>query len=306
MMELKTFAVIGTGLLGRAIAERLHAVGGSVTVYNRTPSKTLPLQALGITVVGRADKAIAQVDCSLLLLSDAAAIRSVLLKPDCATAFRGKTLIQMGTIGVEDSLALQREIARLGGHYCEAPVLGSLAEAKAGTLGVMVGATESQFQEWSPLFRLLSREPRLVGPVGKAAALKLALNHLIAAETAAFALSLGAVQRSGVSVESFMEILRDSALYAPTFDKKLSRMMTRDYSRPNFSVRHLLKDLDLFLRYGSELGLLTTAAEGIRPLLRQAIERGLEEEDYSAMFEVLTPPDGAPSRGPDVPIQDAS
>ncbi|HJT21562.1 MAG TPA: NAD(P)-dependent oxidoreductase [Nitrospira sp.] len=300
MMEPKTYAVIGAGLLGRAIAERLHAAGESVIVYNRTPSKALPLQAQGITVVERADQAIGQADCSLLLLSDAAAIRSVLLTSACATALRGKLMIQMGTIGVDESVALQTEIARLGGHYCEAPVLGSLAEAKAGMLLVMVGATEPQFQEWSPLFRLLSREPRLIGSVGKAAALKLALNHLIASETAAFALSLGSIQRSGVPVESFMEILRESALYAPTFDKKLSRLTSRDYSRPNFSVRHLLKDLDLFLRYGSELGLATIAAEGIRPLLRQAIERGLDDEDYSAIFEVLTPRDGAP-RAPELP-----
>jgi 3-hydroxyisobutyrate dehydrogenase len=300
MIEPKTFAIIGTGVLGRAIAERLHAVGQRVIACNRTLSKALGLQQEGIAVVARADQAVAQADCALLLLSDAAAIRSVILTPVCAAEIRGKTVIQMGTIGVDDSLALQTEIARLGGHYCEAPVLGSRAEAEAGTLFVMVGATDAQFQEWTPLFGLLSREPRFVGAVGKAAALKLALNQLIASETAAFALSLGLVQRSGVSVETFMGVLRESALYAPTFDKKLSRLKSRDYSRPNFSVRHLLKDLDLSLRYGSGLGLATSGAEGIRHLLRQAIERGLEEQDYSAIFEIVTPTDGAP-RAPESP-----
>ncbi len=97
----------------------------------------------------------------------------------------------------------------------------------------------------SAIARSLGREPQRIGPVGSAVALKLALNHLIAAETSAFALSLELVQRSGVAVETFMAILRESALYAPTFDKKLPRLLKRDYHHPNFSTRHLLKDLRL-------------------------------------------------------------
>ena len=62
----------------------------------------------------------------------------------------------------------------------------------------MVGGTEGQFAQWSPLFRSLSREPRLVGPAGKAASLKLALNQLIALEISAFAMILGLVQRTNV------------------------------------------------------------------------------------------------------------
>jgi 3-hydroxyisobutyrate dehydrogenase len=127
-------------------------------------------------------------------LADAAAIRAALLTPASLAVLRDKTVIQMGTIAQEESLALQAEIERVGGSYCEAPVLGSLAEA--------------QFIQWAPLFGSLSREPRLADPVGKAASLKLALNQLIAAEISAFALSLGLVQRAGVPIDTFMAILR--------------------------------------------------------------------------------------------------
>ena len=172
-----TIALLGTGLLGRAIAERLQSVGHTVTVYNRTTTKALPLQACGITVVTRPEQAMAQADCVVLMLADAAAIRAVLLAPASLAVLRSRTVIQIGTIAQEESLALQAEIERVGGSYCEAPVLGSLAEAQAGTLFVMVGGTEGQFVQWGPLFRSLSREPRLVGPVGKATSLKLAFNQ---------------------------------------------------------------------------------------------------------------------------------
>jgi len=284
-----TITLLGTGLLGRAIAKRLQSVGHTVTVYNRTTAKAFPLQSCGITVVTRPEEAIAQADCVVLMLADAAAIRAVLLTPTSLAVLRSKTVIQMGTIAQDESLALQAEIERVGGSYCEAPVLGSVAEAQAGTLLVMVGGTEGQFVQWGPLFRSLGREPRLIGPAGKAASLKLALNQLIVAEISAFALSLGLVQRAGVPVETFMAILRESALFAPAFEKKLPRLLTRDYQHPNFSTRHLLKDAELFLREASGYALTTSSLEGIRPLLERSIEQGLGDSDYSAIFEVINP-----------------
>jgi 3-hydroxyisobutyrate dehydrogenase len=284
-----TIALLGTGLLGRAIAERLRSVGHSVTVYNRTTTKALPLQACGITVVTRPEQAMIQADCVVLMLADAAAIRAVLLTSASLAVLRGKTVIQMGTIAQEESLALQVEIERVGGSYCEAPVLGSLAEAQAGTLLVMVGGTEGQFAQWGPLFRSLSREPRLVGPVGKAASLKLALNQLIVAEISAFALSLGLVQRAGIPVDTFMAVLRESALFAPAFENKLPRLLARDYQHPNFPTRHLLKDVDLFLKEASGYKLTTSSLEGIRPVLERTIAQGLGDADYSAIFEVVNP-----------------
>jgi 3-hydroxyisobutyrate dehydrogenase len=284
-----TITLLGTGLLGRAIAERLQSVGHTVTVYNRTTTKALPLQACGITVVTRPEEAIAQADCVVLMLADAAAIRAVLLAPAALAVLPGKTVIQMGTIAQGESLALQAEIERVGGSYCEAPVLGSLAEAQAGTLLVMVGGTEGQFVQWGPLFRSLCREPRLVGPAGNAASLKLALNQLIVAEISAFALSLGLVQRAGIPVDTFMAILRESALFAPAFEKKLPRLLTRDYQQPNFSTRHLLKDAELFLREASGHALTTSSLEGVMPVLERAITQGLGDSDYSAIFEVVNP-----------------
>ena len=225
----------------------------------------------------RPEQAMAQAECVILMLADAAAI------------LRDKTLTQMGTFAQGESLALQAEIERVGGSYCEAPVLGSLAEAQAGILFVMAGGTEEQFVQWGPLFRSLSREPRLAGPVGKTASLKLALNQLIAAEISAFALSLGLVQRAGVSVDTFMAILRESALFASAFEKQLPRLLRRDYQHPNFSACHLLKDMELFLKEASSYELTASSLEGIRPVLERTIAQGFSDSDYSTTFEIVNP-----------------
>lgn len=284
-----TVALLGTGLLGRAIAERLCATHHTVLAYNRTAARALPLQSCGVTVVAQPEQAIMQADAVLLVLTDAAAIRAVLLDPAVAKILRGKTVIQMGTIAPDESAAIQTELDRFGGTYCEAPILGSLAEAKTGTLQIMVGGTVEQFARWSPLFRSLSREPRLIGPVGAAAALKLALNQLIAAEMSAFALSLGLVKRAGVPVDTFMTILRESALFAPSYEKKLPRLLKRDYHNPNFSTRHLLKDVELFLTEATKQKLAVSGLEGVTPILKKTIEHGLGDVDYSALYDIINP-----------------
>ena len=111
----------------------------------------------------------------------------------------------------------------------------------------MVGSTPVQFERWKELLQNFCPEPIYVGEVGTAAAMKLALNQLIAGLTSTFALSLGFVRLSGLKVEQFMDVVRQSALYAPTFEKKLARMCEGNYANPNFPTKHLLKDTNLFL-----------------------------------------------------------
>ncbi|MDH4185958.1 MAG: NAD(P)-dependent oxidoreductase [Nitrospira sp.] len=282
-------ALLGTGLLGRAVAERFQATGHCVTVYNRTKEKAIPLRACGIAVAVNPEEAIAQADVVVLMLADAVAIRAVLLTEFSLAVLQGKTVIQMGTIAQEESVLIQTEIERAGGQYCEAPVLGSVTEAKAGTLLVMVGGTREQFTRWSPLFCSISQAPRLIGPVGKAASLKLALNQLIASEISGFALSLGLVERAGVSVEIFMAILRESALFAPAFEKKLPRMLARNYEQPNFSTRLLLKDVDLILKEASGYELTTSGLEGVRPVLERTIAQGSGDVDYASIYDTINP-----------------
>jgi 3-hydroxyisobutyrate dehydrogenase len=288
-------AVLGTGRLGQPVAERLKTSGYEVIVYNRTRAKAESLRKYGIHVAQRVDEAIRFAEGIFLLLADAAAIQSVMLTESVRKELFARTIIQMGTIGPSESQALEGEIRAAGGEYVEAPVLGSVAEARAGMLQILVGGSPDQFARWVDVLRSLGPEPRHIGPVGKAAALKLALNQMIAAEIAALALSLGLVHRHGIDVETWMAVLRQSALYAPAYDKKLPRLLHRDYADPNFAARHLLKDVDLCLAEAKAQHLTTDALEGIHRLLGKTIAQGFGSADYSALYEVVNPerPNGA-------------
>jgi 3-hydroxyisobutyrate dehydrogenase len=280
-------AVLGTGLMGAPLAMRLLSGGYKVSVWNRTAEKAEPLEAGGAELCGTSTEAIAASECVILMLSDVRAIVEVLFSDDARAQMRGKTVIQMGTIEPNESRAIGKEVEELGGVYLEAPVLGSTPEAKKGELLLMVGAEKEVFTEWLPILRHFGKDPLLVGPVGQGAAMKLAMNQLIAALTSGFALSLALVRREGVQVELFMDVLRNSALYAPTFDKKLDRMMQRDFGNPNFPVKHLDKDVKLFLKAASVHPLGLAGLKGIEQLLERAILEGMADEDYSAIYDVI-------------------
>ncbi len=275
--------LIGTGLMGAPMAERLLA-NQPLVVYNRTPAKLAALQQAGAEPAESVAEALGQCDVVILMLSDVAAIRASLLAD--GTDLSGRTVIQMGTIGPSQSRELLAEVTRLGGDYLEAPVLGSIPEANAGKLQIMVGATPAQYDRWLPLLSQLG-EPILIGEVGTAAALKLALNQLIGSLTSAFGLSLRFVQGQGVPVDSFMQILRQSALYAPTFDKKLQRMVEQNYANPNFPTKHLLKDTKLFLDEAT--GLETAHLAGVEQILEKACQMGWADADYSALVAAIQP-----------------
>ncbi len=274
--------------MGRPMGERIMNANHRLIAYNRTPEKAEPLALLGADVVSIPAEAIASSECVVLMLADAQAIRETLLQKDALSSVAERTVIQMGTISPEESIIVQGEILRAGGDYFEAPVLGSIPQAEKGELIVMVGSTSEQFGRWSDLLRCFGPDPVLIGPVGHAAALKLALNQLIASLTAAFALSLSFLERKGIDLDLFMKILRKSALYAPMFDKKLERMIVRDYANPNFPTKHLAKDIDLFLNEAKPLRLQTVGLEGVRRLVQMTLNRGWVETDYSALFQVIS------------------
>lgn len=276
-------ALLGAGLLGSAIGHRLLSVGCALAVWNRDPARCEPLISAGAERFDDPAQAIAGASTVITVLRDGPITAEVVAS---LGGLNRCCVMPMGTMGISESVALEAQVQAQGGVYLEAPVLGSRPEALQGRLLVMAGGDEAVFARQLPLLRGLASEPRLMGAVGTGAAAKLALNQLIASLTHGYSLALRLVQASGLDVERFMEVLRPSALYAPTVDKKLTRMLEHHYADPNFSTSLLRKDLNLFLREASLAGVNAEALEGLAALLAQAEGTDLDGADYSALHEL--------------------
>lgn len=280
--------IIGIGLMGHAFVERFVSQGYTVRVFNRTQENVKDLPD-GVKVCGTADELISSSETIILMVSNADAIKNI-LQHDNQTNLHGKTILQMATISPTQSKEIAEEITSSGGRYLEAPVLGSIPEAKTGTLIIMTGGSIEVFESLLPTLKILGTAPRYIGETGSAAALKLAMNQLIASLTAGFSLSLGYAIKNGVDTDLFMETVRESALYAKTYDKKLQKYLDRDFGAANFSTQHLLKDIRLFIDDAKAAGLNTDALEGIERITSKTVDDGMAVMDYSSIYEVICPP----------------
>lgn len=278
--------IVGIGLMGHAFAQRLIDRGYKINIYNRSVSKTEDLTKQGATLAVSVEDLVASSDTILLMLSDADVIRKVLPGGD---ALDGKTIMQMATISPDQSRSLQGRVIDSGGSYVEAPVLGSIPEAKTGTLIIMVGASEADYLRVGPLLQELGSSIRHVGDVGLGSALKLAMNQLIVSLTAAFSMSLSFALVNKVDVDDFMDTVRESALYAKTYDKKLDKYLSREFGEANCSTKHLLKDIRLFMDDAHRLGIDIDMLKGVERIMSKAVNGGLSEEDYSSIYKVISP-----------------
>lgn len=270
------------------MAQQLLDAKVDLVVYNRTVEKTDSLKADGAEVVLEPAEALEKAQVFITMLTDYHAIDEVIFA-GTSRQFRDKTLIQMSTISPVESLLLKQQFEEAGGEYMEAPVLGSIPQAINRTLIILFGGMVDQFKRWRNLLNVFGDNVVRMGNVGKASATKLALNQLIASLTAGFAMSLGYLRESGVNVQRFMQLLRNSALYTPTFDKKLNRMLNRNFTSPNFPVKHMLKDVDLMLAEFGKKGVSIDSLEGVKKVLLKAMTDGDADMDYSALYNSIHP-----------------
>jgi 3-hydroxyisobutyrate dehydrogenase len=281
--------IVGLGVMGTALCERFLAEKYHVTGFNRTKKKEHnTLISSGINIVNDIRSLVEGSDVVIFVLSDARAIQDVLKDMDLASVSE-KIFIQMGTIAPHESVEIGAVIAHSGNKFIEAPVMGSVSEIKSGTLISIVGGDSLVLEEVKRVLGTLSSSIRYAGDVGSGAALKLAMNQLTASLTSAFSISLAFCRENGVDVGVFMDTVRESALYAKTYDKKLSKYLSRDFGSANFSPKHLLKDVRLFLREARILNLETSAVEGVESIASQAVKNGLSHLDYSSIYNIIHP-----------------
>jgi 3-hydroxyisobutyrate dehydrogenase len=266
------------------MAERLIQTGHQVVAWNRTAEKIRPLVDLGANAAASAGEAIASSEFTILMLRDGPVTNLVL--GEVGEAMADRTLIQMATIAPHESLALGTMVNRQGGRYLEAPVLGSVPQAKAGSLQVLAAGEPDDIGRAHDLLSAFG-VVRQVGPLGAGATMKLAVNQLIPTLASAFALSLGMIRRSGADLDIFLDVLRQSTFHAKTFDQKLPMMQSRDFSATNFPAELMLKDVELILEEAKRLGLETAVLEGVQELYEKTVERGAGRSDYSSLYETV-------------------
>ena len=267
--------VVGLGIIGRGIAGHLRRKGFSVFVWNRTPRPVPNFVGSPAELAGLCNY------IQIFVSDDEALLQSVEQLSEKLTP--GHVILAHSTVAPDSMRAAAEIVERRGACFVEACFTGSKGAAEQGELVYYVAGTDEALREGRPILEASSKEIVHIGAVGQASAVKVATNMVTAASVQAAAEALALVQAQGLSLEKFIEAMRVNASYSGTLAMKLPKMIGRDFA-PHFSVKHMLKDMQIAsqiaLAHYLELG-VTAAA---RDQLFEQMQWGHGDDDYSGVL----------------------
>jgi 3-hydroxyisobutyrate dehydrogenase-like beta-hydroxyacid dehydrogenase len=278
----EALGVIGLGLMGTALTERLLEHGYRVAVWNRTRDKAAPLIAQG---AHWSDNPLADCRRAIISLYTSEVVAEVLQQMEAG--LRSEQIIVDTTTGEpEQTAALGGRLAARGVQYLDAPISGSSQQTRDGQATVIVGGDRTTFDACADLWPVMGAKVFHVGPCGSAARMKLISNLVLGLNRAVLAEGLAFAEAIGVAPAAALEVLKGSNAYSRAMDVKGRKLVERDYTVQAKLSQHL-KDVRLMLDAARVAGLSLPLTDTHRRLLDQAEAAGLGELDNSAILEVL-------------------
>ena len=273
-------AVLGTGIMGSAMARNLAAAGLRTTVWDRSPGATAPLAQAGALVAASPGEAVRDADVVITMLPTAEVAGAVMFDGGAAQGLAdGAVWAQMGTIGLAATADFGRRLAELrpGAMFVDAPVSGSKGPAQAGQLLILASGPPAAAAVLDPVFSVLGRRTVWLGEAGQGSAMKLAVNAYMSILIEGVAEALELAARLGIDAAKLAECIEGGPLDAPIADAKLHKMQAGDFA-PEFPLAWALKDVDLATAAAGELPLL----DALSRQWHAAVDAGHGREDVSA------------------------
>jgi 3-hydroxyisobutyrate dehydrogenase len=282
-------AFCGLGIMGGPMAANLARAGYELSVYTRTREKADAFAAEhGARAAATPREAAEGAAVVITMVPDAPEVEEVLLGEQGAVHGLGEggLAIDMSTIAPTAARAIGERLGDDGAAFLEAPVSGSRPKAEDGTLTIMVGGEDGDFERARPLFDVMGERIVHVGPRGHAQLAKLLTNTMAAVHAATLAEAVLAVEKAGVNPDAFLEVAAGSAGNSTVLGLKGRPMFERDFT-PLFKLEHMLKDVRHCLDEAKALGVELSLGAFVEPLFAKAADAGHGEEDFAAVIRAF-------------------
>lgn len=271
--------VLGLGIIGRAWARNFDADGLLSAAWNRTAMPDFPKWADSPQAVARA------ADVVIICVANPPAVQEVLDQILPVLESR-HTVVQSSTIDPASSERFEQQVHLAGARYAECPFTGSKPAAEARKTVFYMGGEAEVLDALEPLLEHISGHRFRIGSGMQAATLKLAMNMQIAAQAQALCEALALVRGAGIGDDTFFDALRPNVAWSGVTALKEPKLRAGDYS-PQFSVKHMLKDMRLALKAWPGAAPRVTSASAA--CLQDAADHGWADEDFVALFKLLQP-----------------
>jgi 3-hydroxyisobutyrate dehydrogenase len=276
---------IGLGVMGAPMALNLARAGTILVVWNRTPEKCAPLEALGAQRVDDASDVFRAARIVMLMLASETATDSVLMRrrPEFAALVSGHTIVQMGTTSPAYSRRLQSDILAAGGTYVEAPVSGSRTPAEAGQLVGMIAGDAAAVDEVRPLLGPLCARTFVCGPVPQALEMKLAVNLFLIATVTALAEATHFAEWHELDLELFRAVIAAGPMASSVSAVKLPKLIAREFS-VQASIRDVLMNNELIAAAARDAGIASPLLDVCHALFAETDASGRGALDMAAVL----------------------
>ncbi|MGE0354353.1 MAG: NAD(P)-dependent oxidoreductase [Gemmatimonadales bacterium] len=281
-----TIAFLGLGSMGLPMATNLARSATGLRVYNRTPGRAEPLRSTGAAIVDSAADAVRDADLVFTMLSDDAAVESVVLGENGILRHlrRGAVHASMSTIsaGLSERLSAAHQAADQ--WYVAAPVFGRPEAAEAAKLWIVAGGPAEAIERCRPAFEAMSQG---VLPAGEdpvhATVIKIAGNFLLASAIEAMGEAFALLRRAEVDPAAFLEIVNGHLLRSPIYQAYGTLLAEERWQPAGFKLRHGLKDVKLALAAGERYMTPLPLASLMRDNFLEAMAKGWGDDDWAAL-----------------------
>jgi 3-hydroxyisobutyrate dehydrogenase-like beta-hydroxyacid dehydrogenase len=273
---MQSVTLIGLGIIGSAWAKNLHADGLTVRAWNRS-KKELPFYEPDLA------KSVEGAEMIIIVVADPPAVESILqtiapkLKP-------GQMVVQSSTISAKWTHQFAAMVEKTGATFLEAPFTGSKPAAEARQTVFYLGGPAATVEKARPVLQRLSAHILHIGERGTASSLKLAMNLNLAVMAEALSEALTLTRAEKIPDEKFFEALHLNVGRSGLSDLKEPKFREKNYA-PQFSLKHMNKDLRLALETAGELDLVATKA--LKGLYNKGMDKGLGDDDFTGLIRLL-------------------
>ncbi|MGW1465182.1 NAD(P)-dependent oxidoreductase [Streptomyces sp. NPDC002308] len=293
MTDTLTVSVLGTGIMGAAMARNLARAGHSVQVWNRTRDKAEPLSQDGARIAGTPAEAVEGADVVLTMLHDGSAVAEVMRQ--AAPALRpGTAWVQSTTVGVDAVEELAAFADEHGLDFFDAPVLGTRQPAETGQLLVLAAGPAEKRAAVAPVLDAVGSRTVWTGENGSdggATRLKLVANSWVIAATTATGEALALSKALGVNPQDFFDAIAGGPLDMGYLRAKAALILDDGLEPASFAVTTAEKDARLIVEAGQRYGVRLDGAVASADRFARAAAQGHGHEDMAAAYFASFAPD---------------
>jgi 3-hydroxyisobutyrate dehydrogenase len=283
---------IGLGIMGSLQAANLAEAGYELTVYNRTREKAEAWVGEHGGTVADSPRAVAErSDVVITMVVDGPQVEDMIGQA-LEGARPGTLFIDMSTIAPGTARGLDARLREAGHAFVDAPVTGSSPKARTGTLTIMCGGAPEDLERARPLFEIMGEKIVVCGEAGQGQAVKVITQAITAVNCATLAQGLVLARQAGVDVDALLETMDGGSSDSTMRALKGRPMLEHDFT-PLFKLAHMLKDVQLCLAEARTAGSAFPFAGLAAELYGAGVGRGLGEQDFAAVLEVVEGLNGA-------------